>query len=143
MTRGIIIPVAAIAAVLFAVAIPNLSKARNRSRQKQTMADMRSIATAWEARATDRNSYAVGVSRPTPAELARVLEPTYIRQMPRQDAWGTEFHLMSTADTYTIRALGSDRRADRVATLSGVTTNFSDDIVFSDGVFVRYPEEAG
>ena len=143
MTRGILIPAAAIAVVLFAVAIPNLLKAQNRSRQKRTMADMRSIATAWEARATERNSYAAGASRLTPVELARVLVPTYIRELPRQDAWGTEFQLMSTADTYTIRSLGSDRRADRIANLSGVTTNFSDDIVFSDGVFVRYPEEAG
>jgi len=112
------------------------------------MADMRSVATAWEARATTINSYSVGVRqnrRVASAELARALEPTYIRKLPRTDAWGTEFRL-TTADqgqTYTIRSLGSDGESDRIANLGGPTTNFSDDLIFSNGSFTRYPEESG
>ena len=147
------------------VAVPNYLRARNRSRQKQTMADMRSIATAWEARATDINSYSVGaelnsrggarVRMPTErrvaaADLAGSLEPAYIRKLPRTDGWGTEFQfttggyeIASQAQTYTIRSLGSDGRADRIANLSGSTTDFSDDVIYSNGSFIRYPENAG
>ena len=45
--------VVAIIGILAAIAIPNLLTAMQRSKQKRTMADMRTIATAWEARATD------------------------------------------------------------------------------------------
>src|SRR5213076_3437685 len=49
--------VVAIIGILAAIAIPNLLTAMQRSKQKRTMADIRSIATAWEARATDMNNY--------------------------------------------------------------------------------------
>ena len=49
--------VVAIIGILAAIAIPNLLTAMQRSKQKRTMADMRTIATAWEARATDINRY--------------------------------------------------------------------------------------
>jgi hypothetical protein len=45
------------------VAVPNLWRAKQRSAQKRTMADMRTIATAWEARATDTNTYAVATAQ--------------------------------------------------------------------------------
>ena len=49
--------VVAIIGILAAIAIPNLLTAMQRAKQKRTMADMRTIATAWEARATDVNKY--------------------------------------------------------------------------------------
>lgn len=116
------------------------------------MADIRSVATAWEARATDMNSYDVRSAdkkRITSAELARVLEPTYIRQFPRTDGWGNEFQFVVSdfeegrASRYSIRALGSDGRPDRNLSLSGITNDVADDIVFSNGSFIRYPESAG
>src|SRR5881394_65381 len=58
--------VVAIIGILAAIAIPNLLTAMQRSKQKRTMADMRTMATAWEARATDVNRYnAAGVTFPT------------------------------------------------------------------------------
>jgi general secretion pathway protein G len=142
-------------ALLAWLAVPNVLEARNRGRQKRTMADIRSIATAWEARATDTNSYYVAGSpsverRVSPAELARALEPQYSRRLPPKDGWGTEFQFTtsgsakaSEVQSYAIRSLGSDGRADRIATLTGTTTNFTDDIVYSNGSFIRYPESAG
>jgi type II secretory pathway pseudopilin PulG len=144
--------VLALFAVLASIAVPNLLKAMNRSHQKRTMADMRSIATAWEARATDRNSYSVGShhGRLTTAELAAALEPTYIRKLPRMDGWGTEFQLATgdeelagEAQSYDIRSLGSDGRPDSVADLRAATTKFTDDIIYTNGSFSRYPEETG
>src|SRR5688572_28259577 len=43
--------------ILAAIAIPNLLTAQERAKQKRTMADLRSIATACEAYATDTNRY--------------------------------------------------------------------------------------
>ena len=49
--------VVAIIGILAAIAIPNLLTAIQRSKQKRTMSDMRTIAVAWEAHATDLNRY--------------------------------------------------------------------------------------
>jgi hypothetical protein len=130
--------------------VPNLLRAENRYRQRETLNDIRAIATAWEARATDTNFYAAKGERVTPDELARSLEPTYINRLPRRDGWGTAFQFSiadydkaGQAQTYTIRSFGSDGRPDRVANLSGVTKNFTDDIIYSNGSFIRYPEDVG
>src|SRR3954451_19149870 len=86
--------VVAIIGILAAIAIPNLLTAMQRSKQKRTMADMRSIATAWEARATDTNRYtaAGGLSLPSTSigqsALAGMLAPTYIKLLPSKDGWG-------------------------------------------------------
>ncbi|MEO8035925.1 MAG: prepilin-type N-terminal cleavage/methylation domain-containing protein, partial [Acidobacteriota bacterium] len=49
--------VVAIIGILAAIAIPNLLTALQRAKQKRTLADIRSIATAWEARSTDLGKY--------------------------------------------------------------------------------------
>src|SRR5436305_932704 len=54
--------VVAIIGILAAIAIPNLLTAMQRARQKRSMADMRSIATAWESRATETNQYTAAAS---------------------------------------------------------------------------------
>ena len=86
--------VVAIIGILAAIAIPNLLTAMQRSKQKRTMADIRTIATAWEARATDTNSYsAAGVSFAWPDDevsgpaLDGMLSPTYIKSLPQKDGW--------------------------------------------------------
>ena len=57
--------VVAIIGILAGIAIPNLLTAMQRSKQKRTMADMRTIAAAWEARTTDVNRYnAAGMTLP-------------------------------------------------------------------------------
>src|SRR5260221_6968471 len=67
------------------------------SKQKRTMADMRSIATAWEARATDVNKYnAAGASYPAIGGLSwgglkSYLHPPPIKQFPQKDGWNQPF----------------------------------------------------
>src|SRR5258708_13794424 len=85
--------VVAIIGILAAIAIPNLLTAMQRAKQKRTMADIRSIATAWEARATDMNKYnAAGASYPAIGggawdDLNPYLTPPYIQQFPKTDGW--------------------------------------------------------
>src|SRR5437016_5490942 len=99
--------VVAIIGILAAIAIPNLLTALQRSKQKRTMADMRGVATAWEARATDLNRYnaagalsilAICTKDISVAQLSGALIPTYIKVMPAVDGWG---NLMRFRGDYT------------------------------------------
>src|SRR5438270_10677446 len=87
--------------ILAAIAIPNLLTAMQRSKQKRTMADMRTIATAWEARATDMNRYnaAGACSIPgtaiTSDNLNTFLAPTYVKSFPLKDGWGNAWTFMA------------------------------------------------
>jgi type II secretion system protein G len=142
--------VIAIIGILAAIAIPNLLSALNRSRQKRTMADMRTIATAWEARAADVNAYnAAGITWP-PADASvtslTFLSPTYIKKLPIYDGWSVEFRVSSaTRDAYTVKSFGADRLETTTATSAASQTKtdkFDCDIILSNGYFVQYPEGA-
>ena len=142
--------VVAIIGILAAIAIPNLLTALQRARQKRSMADMRTIATSWEARATDTNTYnaaGAALTWPDPSDDADTimndLVPTYTRRMPLYDGWGTKIKVGNTNRTYAIQSYG----ADALETFSGTSTNapiitshFDCDIVFANGNFMVYPE---
>ena len=145
--------VVAIIGILAAIAIPNLLTAMQRSKQKRTMADIRSIATAWEARATDVNRYnAAGFTMPTSTvttpNLQSGLQPTYIKQLPAKDGWGDNWLFKAdqawddsanAAQVYMIESYGRDNNGASSVT-GGATTTFDSDIVYSNGSFVQYPE---
>ena len=158
--------VVAIIGILAAIAIPNLLTAMQRSKQKRTMADMRTIATAWEARATDTNKYnaagaisalAIATNKVDASSLSSGLVPTYIKLLPLKDGWGNlwkfqtdqawaatapaqNYVVWSAAKNGTATA-GSDTGFDATSSSTGgATTNFNDDIIFTNGVFVQYPE---
>jgi type II secretion system protein G len=152
--------VVAIIGILAAIAIPNLLTAMQRSKQKRTMADMRTIATAWEARATDTNKYnaAGAMSIPatvvvTQAQLSGALSPTYIKLLPNKDGWGNKLKFQvdqawadpKPAQNYIVWSAAKDGDSGGVggfesAPVGGATTNFNNDIIFSNGVFLQYPE---
>jgi type II secretion system protein G len=143
--------VVAIIGILAAIAIPNLLTALQRSRQKRSMADMRSIATAWEARATDTNAYtaagAGGISWPDPTDdvtkIESMLVPTYTRKFGAYDGWGTKFQIGYNNRSYSIESMGADQaeKADGTSAAAPIVTgNFDCDIIFSNGNFVVYPE---
>ena len=146
--------VVAIIGILAAIAIPNLLTAMQRSKQKRTMADLRTIATAWEARATDVNKYnaAGACSIPatviTNANMASILSPTYVKSLPSKDGWGTAWEYRAdqqiaattAAQQYAIISYGKDGTAQGAAALCGATTNFDCDIIYSQGSFLQYPE---
>ena len=142
-----------IVGIISAIAIPNLMTALERSRQKRTMADMRSLATAWEARNVETSRYnAAGFMVPgvtetvTVDQLELALAPTYIRTMPKEDGWHHTLELYtsqpwgstSPAQAYAIISPGRDGQFQSQPT-TGATTNFDCDIVFSNGSFLQYP----
>jgi len=150
-------------ALLSWLVVPNFLNARNRSRQKRTMADMRTIATALEARASDMNSFTIvgdahnanpgksvkefsTLHHESFADLERALVPKYIKKLPRQDGWGVDFDIRTGhytekgATLYALRSYGSDRRADGDSYAGRTIKAFREDIVYSDGSFFQYPE---
>jgi type II secretory pathway pseudopilin PulG len=161
---GAPVAIVIVVSVVASIIVPNVLTARNRSRQKRTMADMRTIATALEARATDLNSYTVNpaatranagkrveefgtLHRESFADLERALVPTYIEKLPRKDGWGVDFEIRTgdynekgQAMLYALRSYGSDRNPDGDAYEVRVNTAFREDLVYAQGTFVRYPE---
>lgn len=146
--------VVAIIGILAAIAIPNMMTAMNRARQKKTMADMRNIATAWEARSVEMGRYnAAGAGLPgidkvvTIPQLDVALAPTYIKNMPRVDGWGNAYAPYTSQDwgsgtyavQYAIFSPGRDGAFSGTITPGG-TTDFDCDLVYSNGAFVQFPE---
>jgi hypothetical protein len=78
-----------------------------------------------------------------------LISPTYIRNVPKVDGWGTPFVYVGNAKHYRIISAGADRRTEwssRQISESGVEPRPTDDpdadIVFQDGSFIQYPAES-
>ncbi len=151
--------VVAIIGIIVAIAIPNLLSAVQRGRQKRTMADMRAIANVWETYYTDYSyyytaggcEYSSGVTgQGTQVNTARTYEeltlrlcPTYIGKLVQKDGWNNNFYFFTEKDDkaqeYRIESYGKDLAAD---TYCGKTRFFENDIAFSNGQFIEWPEGA-
>ncbi len=125
--------VIAIIGILAAIAIPNL------------------LATAVEAYGVDNNVYPNGTAcNPglftTGDSLVNLvsfsqLSPTYIASPPRVDGWGRFYYYgfnPASGNDYLIRSPG--RNAVSEVLVCGTTTDFNDDIAYSDGTFIQWPE---
>jgi len=137
--------VVAIIGIIAAIAIPNLLNAINRGRQKRTMADLRSLATAIESYQVDFNFYPKVASLGNASTLSPYLSPTYIKRIPDNDGWNQP--LCSQLDagglTYSVWSLGKGAATTCAAfatTTNPQTTDFSADIIFSEGRFTQWPE---
>jgi type II secretory pathway pseudopilin PulG len=140
--------VVVIGGILAAIAVPNLLTAMQRAKQKRTMADLRTVATAVEAYATDKNQY----PKVSYDELRPLLTPEYIRVLPPRDGWDHPFRYACTKEEdgrctgYTFGSAGKDGvfthddLSAYSASPSEGTTNFDCDIIFSNGNFLEYPE---
>lgn len=109
---------------------------------RQTMADLRTLATAVEARATDVSEYA-NVSF---EELEALIAPTYIRTVPKVDSWGTQFLYVANKEHYRFVSAGADKRfewssrhLDLTITEPKLSESLDADIIFQDGTFIQSP----
>jgi len=141
--------VMAIIAIVAAMATANYFLALNRAKQKRTVADIRVIALAWEARAVDTQSYRTS-GFTFPAEhisyttLRDALVPTYTRILPEFDGWKRPLEYGFDSEgggpgSYSIRSAGRDGIFEDTV-INGTTNDMDCDIVFSNGSFVQYPE---
>jgi hypothetical protein len=118
---------------------------------KQTMADLRTVAVASEAYATDENRYPAAGAYDG---LGKILSPTYILHMPEKDSWGTPYKYVVSSDGqhYRFVSAGADKHFDWNAEQFEIvgesfegraSDNLNDDIIFQDGVFVQFPAASG
>ncbi len=131
--------VVAIIGIIAAIAIPNLLNAIHRGRQKRSMADMRTIATAIGTYATDMNYYPRGMGGL--GDFEPYLVPVYLRRMPNKDGWGTIYYGYTDApgDHYTLESYAKDK-IRQACVLGTETTSFDSDICHQDGMFIQWPE---
>jgi general secretion pathway protein G len=130
--------VVAIIGIVAAISIIAYHTALDKSRQRATMADMRSVARALEAYMVD-NNFAPDSSGGV-LSLSNVLIPYQINVVPVRDHWGNLYNFESNSfDSYTLECYGKD--AAPGADISYATRmDFDLDILISDGVFKAAPE---
>jgi general secretion pathway protein G len=131
--------VVAIIGIVAAIAIPNMLNAIDRSKQKRTMADMRSIATALEQYALDNNFYPVQSSQTAfSSSTATLLSPTYSARLIDKDGWSRalQYGTTSNGSDYTLRSLGKDGIKNGN---TGTTSSFDCDIIMQVGQFTAWP----
>ena len=130
--------VVAVIGIVAAISVMSYFTALDKSRQRATMADMRSVARALEAYMVD-NNYAPDSSGGVNV-LSSILIPYQINVVPVRDHWGTLYNFESNSfDNYTLESYGKDTVPG--ADISyGTRMDFNLDIVISDGVFKAAPE---
>ena len=134
--------VVAIIGIIAAIAIPNLLVAIQKSKQKATMGDMKTLGTAIGSYITD--SY---IAPPQLDAAGFGGHPEfYMPQFPRKDAWGGDWQYLRTNQDglYTLRSWGKDQAA--TAPVAGrdsyvVTSlgDFNNDIIYMNGAFTWGP----
>ena len=145
--------VVAIIGILAAIAVPNLMVAVQRAKQKRTMTNIRNLATAWEARATDMSKYnAAGIAGASslidPTDVQTLLQPTYIKAAQVIDGWQRPLRFFmdqaagdpTAAKVYVIQSSGRDGVFDDTPTM-GTITSFDCDIIYSNGTFLTSPPQ--
>ncbi len=155
--------VVAIIGIIAAILIPNLIDSLQKGKQKRTMGDMRNTGTCWMSWLTDQigagaagtkaRTYdiaATGLTQITASELLTSLYQTqqffYCQEVPAVDGWGNpmEYRLNSqllAANVMNIRSPGRHGAFESTVYTIGafVATRYDDDIVWADGLFIRYP----
>ena len=101
----------------------------------ESLAALRSVATALDAYATDHGRYP---DVKTVDDLAPFVAPTYIVTLPTKDAWGTPFAYRVAADgkSYVLASAGRDRKFDESTwNTPGLLMSSSEDaVITSKGV---------
>ena len=130
--------VTTIIGILVSIVLVSLLNAFERSKQRATMADMRTISKAIETYSTDTGHYPA--SGQTMTQLANLLVPYQTSVLPVQDAWRHDYSY--TADNngnYSLESYGKDG-VDGPEINYANRFNFDLDIIVSDGTFTASPE---
>jgi type II secretion system protein G len=129
--------VVAIIGIVAAIAIPNVLNALQRSRQKRSMASLRAVSEGIEMYQQDWSFFPDYQDVPV-SDLATDIE-LYVKPFDPKDGWNRTMRYSAQGDHYTLVSYGRDAVPDAAASL-GTTEHFDCDIIFSDGVFVQWPE---
>lgn len=130
--------VVAIIGIITAIAIPNLSQAVDRAKQRRTMSDMRAIAIAVSSYGVDFVRVPA-VADGWVADIVPSLQPTYLKLVPKVDGWSNSIRYQGVGLDYTLWSYARGGILQNPLPLRP-TTNFTDDIVMVNGVFVQWPD---
>jgi hypothetical protein len=142
----------------------NSRLARDREAQRKTVADVRMAGTAMFSWLTDQvGAAAAGQSQHekgrwtdlrsyTPishAELEKILVPQYLQALPEVDGWGYHYEYYLNVPHPLAQQVMGVRSPGRDGVFSGTEyslspfnpDDFYEDIVWSDGFFVRWPQK--
>ena len=124
-----------IISIIAAIAIPNFLAALQRSRQRRSMSDMRTLSTAVE-------TYKIDFSRPPQdpdiTNLINTLQPIYVKVLPKLDGWQRDFYYVAGVEVYTLETYGKDG-IDGGNISPATKDDFDLDIVLVDGFFTAAP----
>lgn len=153
--------VIAIIGIIAALLIPNFLDALQKAKQKRTVADERSMATAVTTLATDLASaaaagqsgtYTVGAGGQTSIDipgLERILVTRYIPAVPVLDGWKETYEYwlaaqLTAPQLFAVRSRGlkSISEGDTYTITSFTPTDYERDIVWSDAFPIQYPQNA-
>ena len=133
--------VVAILGILSVIVVPKLIEAFNRSKQRATGADMRTISIGLEAYLVDFSFYPAAAN----IQELKVELQSYPFTVPTEDGWLTPYNYTHTNGssgprTYSVESYGRDR-ADGPANLSqGQLFQYDNDIIVSNGTFTAWVE---
>ncbi|HXU32987.1 MAG TPA: prepilin-type N-terminal cleavage/methylation domain-containing protein [Thermoanaerobaculia bacterium] len=155
--------VIAIIGIIAAMLIPNLLDAMQKAKQKRTVAEIKIVGTGMMSWLTDQTgAAAAGASTTTSGTtnlgdytgiaapiLQTVLEPNYVGQLPPLDGWKHPYNYYLNVGDPTNKHVMAIRSPGLGGMPSGETyafgsfdpTDYTQDIVWTDGFFVRWPQK--
>ena len=128
--------VVAVIAIIAGIAMVNLLGAMNRSKQRATMADMRTIAVGVEVYQIDKGFLPAASDM---VSLRSILIPYQASVIPVVDRWGHFFSYSQDGTNYTIESFGRDG-ADGAQVTYATRANTDLDLTLSNGLFMFAPE---
>lgn len=156
--------VVAVLGIIAGILIPYLIDAIQKGKQNRTVGDMRNVGTCWMSWLTDQVGSGAAGSTPGPRtydislltrisredlfrSLYRSQDFFYCQDIPGSDGWGYGFEYYQSDETFlaanamAIRSSGRDGVYDADVYPIGpfVATDYDQDMVWADGLFIRYP----
>jgi general secretion pathway protein G len=128
--------VVSVIAIIAGIAIINLLGAMDRSKQRATMADMRTIAVGVEVYHIDKGFLPTASSL---VQLRSILIPYQASVIPVVDRWGHFFSYSQDGTNYTIESFGRDG-VDGSEVTYATRANTDLDLQLSNGLFLFAPE---
>lgn len=132
-----VLVVTAVLGILVAIVVAAVGIAFERSKQRATIADMRTVSKALEIYSTDTGHYPANGQ--TMRQLSVILVPYQSSVVPIDDHWKHEYAYSSdNLDAYSIESYGKDG-ADGPNIDYANRDAFDRDLVLSNGMFTASP----
>lgn len=123
----------AVIVIIGMIAVSQFIIVYDRSRQRSTLADLRTLAVANSTYAVDQGDYAPSLSD---------LQPYYLDPPPPVDRWGFAWEYVYSEGEYSVTSHGSDGAAGPPPPPNWAGDPFECDLVVENGTFVQAPKSS-